>query len=203
MRVDMGRSSNVHQYKHKRSENPGDDIWREIPGFESVYEINYHGKIRRTCGKGKRTITPITKRGVAVVRLVLPGGQRKEYRLHTLVAKAFLAPPAQPGMVLYHPNGARKDNCAGNLEWITSKELGRKTGAAAKRRPVIKMDSQGDIVAFYPSARASARENYMSYQTIIDRCNGKCKSPFAPDGYMYKWDDEETDNEPTRLGIKG
>ncbi len=31
----------------------------------------------------------------------------------------------------------------------------------------------------------------MSYQTIIDRCNGKCKSAYAPDGYAYAWDDKE------------
>ena len=31
----------------------------------------------------------------------------------------------------------------------------------------------------------------MSYQTIADRCNGKCKSAFAPDGYAYAWEDEK------------
>ena len=31
----------------------------------------------------------------------------------------------------------------------------------------------------------------MSYQTIIDRCNRKYKSTFAPDGYAYAWDDKE------------
>lgn len=29
----------------------------------------------------------------------------------------------------------------------------------------------------------------MSYQTIIDRCNGGCKSAFAPDGFAYAWED--------------
>ena len=28
-------------------------------------------------------------------------------------------------------------------------------------------------------------------QTVIDRCNGKCKSPFAPDGFAYAWEDSE------------
>lgn len=43
----------------------------------------------------------------------------------------------------------------------------------------------------YQVDREAARENYMSYQTIIDRCNGKCKSAFAPDGYAYAWEDSE------------
>ena len=49
----------------------------------------------------------------------------------------------------------------------------------------------GLIVDVYSSARKAARENYMSYQTIMDRCNGKCKSAFAPDGYAYAWEDSE------------
>lgn len=31
----------------------------------------------------------------------------------------------------------------------------------------------------------------MSYQTIIDRCNGRCRSAFAPDGFAYAWDDDK------------
>ena len=31
----------------------------------------------------------------------------------------------------------------------------------------------------------------MSYQTVMDRCNGKVKGAFAPDGYAYAWDDSE------------
>ena len=37
--------------------------------------------------------------------------------------------------------------------------------------------------------REAARENFMSYQTVMDRCNGKVKGPFAPDGYAYAWED--------------
>ena len=31
----------------------------------------------------------------------------------------------------------------------------------------------------------------MSYQAVIDRCNGKVKSAFAPDGFAYAWEDDE------------
>lgn len=59
-----------------------------------------------------------------------------------------------------------------------------------ERKPVAKIDSSGEIVAFYSSAREAGRENYMSYQTIIDRCNGKVQGAFAPDGYAYSWDED-------------
>lgn len=50
------------------------------------------------------------------------------------------------------------------------------------------MTPEGEIVAVYPSARAAARENHMSYQTVLDRCNGKVKQPFALDGHTYQFE---------------
>ena len=38
------------------------------------------------------------------------------------------------------------------------------------------------------SARAAAKANHMSYQTVLDRCHGKVKKPFALDGYTYQFD---------------
>ena len=78
-----------------------------------------------------------------------------------------------------------------NIAYISKKELGKKTGAQSRRQPVAKISSDGEIVETYTSAREAARQNYMSYQTVIDRCNGKCKSAFAPDGFAYAWDDSE------------
>lgn len=98
---------------------------------------------------------------------------------------------ARPGMCLKFKNGIKTDTCLGNLEWITKTDLGKKTGANSRRQPVIKIDQSGEVVGFYPSARDAARKNFMSYQTVMDRCNGKCKSKFAPDGYRYEWEDEK------------
>ena len=41
----------------------------------------------------------------------------------------------------------------------------------------------------YPSAREAAKKNHMSYQTVMDYCNGKRKGAFAPDGYAYAWEE--------------
>lgn len=35
----------------------------------------------------------------------------------------------------------------------------------------------------------AAKENYMSYQTVTERCNGRVESRIAPDGYVYCWDE--------------
>lgn len=62
-------------------------------------------------------------------------------------------------------------------------------GARSRRKAVVKIDNYGEIVEVYSSARMAAKANYMSHQTVTDRCNGKCRSIFAPDGYAYAWED--------------
>ena len=57
------------------------------------------------------------------------------------------------------------------------------------RRPVLKFSATGELLECYSSARQAAKQNYFSYQAIIDRCNGKCKRHvLAPDGNYYAWD---------------
>ena len=71
---------------------------------------------------------------------------------------------------------------------VSGAELGKRTGASAARIPVAKVTPEGEIVEVYPSARVAARENHMSYQTVLDRCNGKVKKPFALDGHTYQFE---------------
>lgn len=63
------------------------------------------------------------------------------------------------------------------------------TGADSTRRPVLKFSATGELLECYSSARQAAKQNYFSYKSIIDRCNGKCKRHvLAPDGNYYAWD---------------
>jgi hypothetical protein len=47
-----------------------------------------------------------------------------------------------------------------------------------------------EAIEFYPSARQAAKMNHMSYQTVMDRCNGNVKKEIAPYGYFYVWDED-------------
>ena len=167
--------------------------WKDIPGYDGKYQLDREGNCRRVFPSGKtRLMTPYQKKRMSgsnryIVKLT-KDGKSKEEILMQLMAITFLGPVPE-GCVPYHKNGMQSDNNINNIEYISKKDLGKKTGAAAKRRPVAKLDSNGEIVEIYPSAREAARKNFMSYQTVIDRCNGKCKGAFAPDGYAYAWED--------------
>ena len=62
----------------------------------------------------------------------------------------------------------------------------------------MKISEEGQIVDFYRSVREAGRKNHMSYQTILDRINGKVKSLYAPDGYVYCKDNAREINKAVR-----
>lgn len=170
------------------------DTWRDIPGYRGKYQADREGNVRRIFPSGKtREMHPYGKKKhrclQTVVKLTIDGKPKEEI-LMQVIARTFLG-PCPPGCVLYHRNGCQADNYVNNLEYITRRELGRRTGAKSNRMPVAKIDNTGEIVEVYTSAREAGRKNYLNYQTVIDRCNGKCKSAFAPDGFAYAWEDKE------------
>lgn len=170
------------------------ETWKNIPGYGGKYQADREGNIQRVFPSGKtRAMTPYHKKMSGSQRLVVKltkDGKAKEEIVVSVMARTFLG-PAPDGCVPYHKNGCQSENHINNIAYISRSELGKLTGAMSGRQPVAKMDQSGEIVEVYSSAREAARQNHMSYQTVIDRCNGKCKSAFAPDGYAYAWEDSE------------
>lgn len=170
------------------------DTWKNIPGYDGKYQADKEGNVRRLYSSGKsRLMSAYPKKTTRNKRLVVKltiDKKAKEETVLEIMAKTFLGPRPE-GHVPYHKNGIQSDNYINNIAYISKKDLGKHTGAKSRRKPVAKLDASGEITEVYSSAREAARKNYMSYQTVIDRCNGKCKSAFAPDGFAYAWEDEK------------
>lgn len=170
------------------------ETWTNIPGYDGKYQADREGNVRRVYKSGKtRLMTPYHKKMSGSQRLVIKmtkGGKPKEEILLQIIARTFLGNPPK-GCVPYHRNGCQSDNYINNIAYISKRELGNMTGKRSRSMAVVKIDSNGEVIDVYASAREAGRKNYMSYQTIIDRCNSKCKSAFAPDGYAYAWENKE------------
>lgn len=168
------------------------ESWKDIPGFEGVYQADREGNIRRLYRNGKtRVLTPYHKKMNGSQRLVVKltvNSQSREVVVIQAVARTFLGPPPA-GYIPVHRNGCQSDNYVNNIEYISRQQAGKMYGARSRRKAVVKIDNYGEIVEVYSSARMAAKANYMSHQTVTDRCNGKCRSIFAPDGYAYAWED--------------
>lgn len=169
--------------------------WRDIPGYNGAYKINTLGEVVSFRWRGThrskkpKPMTPyfkFQKKSARFLKLTDDNGNTVERSVISLMAKTFFNLP--DGYTLYHKNGDLGNTSLFNLQPIDRKELGRITGAQAGRKPVKKIDADGNIVDFYSSVRAAARANYMSYQSVSDRCNNKVKNPFAADGYNYQFD---------------
>lgn len=168
------------------------ETWRDIPGYKGIYQADREGNIRRLYRNGKtRILTPYHKKMNGSQRLVVKlsvNGKAREVVVIQMIARTFLGPPPA-GHIPVHRNGCQSDNYVNNIKYISRQQAGKIYGARSKRKAVVKIDNHGEIVEVYSSARTAAEANYMSHQTVTDRCNGKCKSPFAPDGYAYAWED--------------
>lgn len=170
--------------------------WRDIPGFNGMYQASTEGRIRKILPRsGKvRYLHPYRRQRnknsnsqALRVHLTMPDGRRVERTVLKLVAETFFQLPE--GKIPVHLNGLHTDISVRNITFLTHRELGERYGPQSSRRPVVKIRPDGEIVDSYASARAAARENYLSYQTVIDRCNRKVKKEFALDGFSFRWDD--------------
>ena len=91
--------------------------WKDIPGYEGLYQVSTLGRI-----KGNRGIKSlrIDKGGYLTVWLCKCSAQ-KNYKAHRLVAIAFIPNPENKATV-NHIDGNKQNNCVENLEWATHSE---------------------------------------------------------------------------------
>lgn len=171
-----------------RIHNINPKAFYDIPGFDGKYQINFYAKIRRVLKNGRyKELCGYVKKsnGRHAVKL-----NCKEYVVMHLMRDTFIG--ALPdGYVLYHKNGCITEDALYNIGMIKRCELGRLTGRRNNcETSIVKINSNGEIIDFYKSVREAGRKNFMSYQTILDRINGKVKSLYAPDGYVYVKENE-------------
>lgn len=148
--------------------------WRDIPGYEGIYQVSNKGNIR-TC-EGKTTFTKrhgirhwkqrIMKQkcftnahGRADPRVILwKDGKEKTLLVSRLVGLTWCAGYAE-GLTINHINGNPLDNRAENLEWVTISENIRKgyeNGLFANcQKPVFLVGEESCI--FFPSMADASR----------------------------------------------
>lgn len=105
--------------------------WRQVVGWEGLYEISNLGKVRsikrsiknnlgfRSIGGGE--VKPFLHKGNGYLSVNFTAdGNRKQLLLHRLVLEAFVG-PCPKGMEGCHNDGNRENPKAENLRWDTRK----------------------------------------------------------------------------------
>jgi hypothetical protein len=108
------------------------EIWEDIKKYEGIYQVSNFGRVKHlafsrvnvlTNGFSliKEKILKPVKHENGYLFVSLCNGNQKEYSIHTLVARAFIANPDNKPEV-NHKDGIKSNNLTNNLEWNTASE---------------------------------------------------------------------------------
>ena len=180
-----------------------DEIWKDIEGYEGLYQVSNLGRIqslprvnlcvnRTYIRKGKVLKGSSDKDGYLCVHLSKNGIERK-FLVHRLVAKHFIPNPNNYQQV-NHKNEIVNDNRVLNLEWCDC-AYNIRYGTGIKRRAklqtnkhgakaVLQYTLDGEFVREVPSTMEIVRTYGFRQSHINECCLGKAKSSY---GYVWKY----------------
>lgn len=150
------------------------EMWREIPGYEGIYEASNLGRVRSMEGKTthncnlgilhwkSRIIKEhyITRKNGkhADARITLWKDKAPHYYLVSRIIAMTWCDGYQEGMTVNHIDGNPLNNSCSNLEWITLAENirhGFRSGLYSSMQKPITIKINGEDVAFNSMSEAS------------------------------------------------
>ncbi len=169
------------------------EIWKDIEGFEGLYQVSNMGRVRSLDRedmrghhvKGKALSERPNKGylGVALYR----DGNAKGYPVHRLIAKAFLDNPSNLPEV-NHKDEDKTNNATSNLEWCTRRyncnygTRNDRVGKASGKSIYVVMNS--GHCYFFRSATKAAELLGLNTQAICNCLHGRCKHHR---GFSFEW----------------
>ena len=101
-----------------------DEIWKPIKGYEGLYDVSNYGRVRSHDYR-KKGFTQILSTHARLGNYIKVGLRKDDkityYRVHRLVAIAFLPEPQQGQTQVEHINCDTRDNRVENLRWTHPK----------------------------------------------------------------------------------
>ena len=176
--------------------------WKPIRGFEGLYEVSNHGRVRTLDG-WKDWATRCGNPGRRFVRgkILIPQLKNSRYlfiilhnrdtyrivTIHRLVAETFVPNPNNLNVV-NHKDENKLNNISSNLEWCTY-DYNNSYGTARERSrkkhksiPVEQLTLDGVVIARFDGMHEAER------MTGIRRCEiGRCVKKSTSTARGYRW----------------
>ena len=189
-------------------EENGIVLWRDIPGFERLYQISNVGGLVKSLDsyvkhfkggsrirKGRMMRQPLNHCGYNKINLC-KDGKRYYYQTHVLVARAWVPNPYNYPQV-NHIDECKTNNNAANLEWCDAsyncnfgtrnKRISdyKQNKNAFNRQPMMvqQLTIDGIVVAEYSSINEVQRMTGLSESDISKCCRGLKRQSVGG----YKW----------------
>lgn len=178
------------------------EIWKDIRGFEGIYQVSNAGRVRSldrdivTTYRGTihtrhykgRIIKPKYSLAGYQAVVLANSGVHVRMQVHRIVAFHFVN-GFKEGLIVNHKNEIKDDNRAENLEWVTytynntyGEQFVHRYDRRSKR--VLKCNKDGSVIAEYKSLNEAARQNGTK-GTVVSRW---CRHIYSPqNGYVWKF----------------
>lgn len=172
--------------------------WREIEGYEGLYQVSSYGNIRRNGVVIKPLLRPNGYYQVSLCK----NGKRKSHKIHRLVAKAFpeICGEWFDGCEINHKDECKTNNKASNLEtcngvynrkygdWENKFVIMHNASLEKCSKPVVVL-KDGKYVDVYPSLSDAARK----LNICLSLVSNAARKSVTTHGYTIKFKDEVSD----------
>lgn len=171
-----------------------EEEWKSIKGYEGLYEISSYGRVKSLSykyknGKVREEIIRVTSvtHGYEFLKLN-KNGESKNYKIHRLVAEAFIPNPENKPEV-DHIDTNKRNNIVENLRWVTRQEncdnpRTFRTHMIAVTKPILQYDLDGNFLNYYPSIAEASRRTGIIVCTIQNCLAGRTQTA---KGFIWKY----------------
>lgn len=172
------------------------EIWKDIKGYEGLYQVSNLGNIRgidRVIGYRKNRTRKwvgeikkptIRKNGYLKITLY-KDGKGKTREVQRIVAETFIDNPKNVQQV-NHINGIKTDNKVENLEWVTPRENDLHRIHVLKKglKKVKQYDLKGNYIQTFDSVAEASKQTGTNQHSIS---NVACGRRNKAGGYIWKY----------------
>ena len=181
------------------------EIWKDIKGYEGLYQVSNLGRVKSLYvhnGTNERILKQDTEKFGYKRVLLYKGKNHKKYKVHRLVAEAFIPKPMGKNIV-NHKDEDKSNNVVSNLEWCTQKyniNYGTRTKRAINNpnyikgvlknkkrlsKKVYQYDIRNNLLKVWSSTKECDNSGYIS-SNVSRCCTGKLKTY---KGYKWRYSD--------------
>lgn len=179
------------------------EIWKDVTGFEGVYQISSLGKLKSFKDlKFGRILSNKNSKGDYLSVVLEYKGEVRYVRLHRLVAETFIPNPNKFNEI-NHIDGNKQNNDINNLEWCTKSHNIRHSilmhpnqligmnnyNQFIRPNKISQYTLSGDKLNVFDNSAEAEKHTGVCHRNILQVC---CKTEFKPGHYRkqaggYRW----------------
>jgi len=178
-----------------------DELWKDIPGYEGIYQASTCGRIRSVDGKTtqsvrhgerkwkERILKPKACSNYACIGYRVSLWKEKkahDYLVARLVAATFIKNNLSTNLTVNHLDGDRLNNNIENLEWLTLSDnikYGFEAGQFPQKETILTDIETGETLQFRSQSMAGVAIGRNT--GYISLCIRKSRVATAKDGKKY------------------